>query len=363
MSVFIFIVLLVLLILVHEFGHFIVAKICGMRVDEFGVGFPPRLASITKGETRYSINLLPFGGFVRIFGEQAGEGAGNPRSFTGRPRLAQAAVVLAGITFNLLFAWLALSLGYMVGLPTAKDHVGFGEVQQLHTTIVDVYPNSPAAKVGILPEDTVVSVETGTAKLTDNVSAEAVQNFIASHENESAVVTVQRKGELKIFLAKPEAGIVPDHKVIGMQLDDVGILRLAPHLALLEGGILAEKMTVSTAQGLFSFFASLFSGHASLSQVSGPIGIVGIGAGAVHEGFSAAIILIALISINLAIINLLPIPGLDGGRLLFIIIESVQRKPMSEKITFGLTALGFAFLVALIVVVSYHDITKLISHP
>ena len=128
MDLIVFILILAALILAHEFGHFSVAKLFGIKVEEFGIGFPPRLLKIKKGETLYSLNLLFFGGFVKIYGEDANEGATDPRSFAHKPRLVQAAVIVAGVVMNLLFAWLALSVGYMVGLPTSAEHEGFGTV-------------------------------------------------------------------------------------------------------------------------------------------------------------------------------------------------------------------------------------------
>lgn len=362
MSLIIFILILALLILAHEFGHFSVAKMFGIRVDEFGIGFPPRLLSITWGETTYSINLLFFGGFVKIFGENAHEAPADPRSFAHKPRLVQAAVIVAGIVFNILFAWLALSVGYMVGMPTSSEHLGVGQARDVHTTIVQVLPGSPAQKAGLLPNDQIKSITTGSAQLPEGASATAVQQFIADHQNESDVITVVRAGEEKTFLAKPVEGIASDHKAIGIQLDDVGILQLPPHLALYEGAILTKQMTVAIAQGLGGFLKQIFTGRANLSTVTGPIGIATLGATAVTNGFIATIILTALISINLAIINVLPIPGLDGGRLLFIIIEAIIRRPLPEKISVYFNIAGFALLILLMLVVSFHDVARLV-HP
>jgi regulator of sigma E protease len=352
--------------LVHELGHFAVAKFFGIRVDEFGIGFPPRLLSVTYGETTYSINLLFFGGFVRIFGEDAAEGAQEPRSFASKPRLVQAAVIVAGIVMNLLFAWLVLSAGYINGLPTSVEHEGFGDVQGARVMVTGVLPNSPAALAGVKPEDTIETVETGTAGLdvrTLNTSAQAaaVRNFIANHGDESIIITVVRDGEEKVFLAKPTEGLIDGRKAIGVELDDVGVLRLPVHLAVLQGGLLAYNMTVSTAQGLGTFFAQIVHGAANFGGVAGPIGIADIGAKAVTAGFSAVAVITALISINLALINLVPIPGLDGGRLLVIVLEALLRRPISPRITMAATLTGITLLIILMLVVSYHDVVRLLG--
>ena len=374
MALFIFILILISLILVHEFGHFIVAKAFGIKVEEFGIFFPPRLFAKKFGETVYSFNLLPVGGFVKIFGEQTDESnpsvEADPRSFVHRSRPVQAAVIVAGIIFNILFAWLILSVGYMVGMQTSRDHSGFGQVQNVRTIIAGVVPNSPAEKVGLKAEDVVVGIQTGSAELPAGSDSDQVQAFILAHQDESMVFSVVRNSACEHrdscptqnFLAKPAEGFTPGHKAVGIELDDVGTLKLSPPVALAQGALLAYQMTVGTAAGLAGFFASLVTGGAHWGQVSGPIGIATVGSSAVHSGFAATIFLAALISINLAIINIVPIPGLDGGRLLFIGIEAILRRPISEKTATRFTVAGFSLLVILMLVVSFHDILKLV-HP
>lgn len=361
MSIIFFILVLVGLILVHELGHFSVAKLFKIRVDEFGIFFPPRLFAKRFGETEYSLNWLPLGGFVRIFGESAQEGVGDPRSLVSKPRLVQAAVMLAGIVCNILFAWLVLSAGYIAGLPTSADHTGWGDVRNIRATVAEIIPNSPAQRAGLEPNDVVLSVETGTTKLQENASADEITSFIAAHQEESVIVRVQRDQREQTFLAKPAAGLIEGRKAIGMRLADIGTLTLPPHLALLQGGVLAYHMTVQTAQGLGVFFKNLVSGGADFSAVSGPIGIVALGSTFVSEGYVQLIFLTASISIALALFNLVPIPGLDGGRLLFVIVESITRRPISPRLSVALTVGGFALLITLMVVVSYHDIIKLVG--
>jgi len=362
MTYVLFILLLVVLIIVHEFGHFSIAKLFNIRVDEFGIFFPPRIFAWKYGETDYSLNWLPIGGFVRIFGENYDEGASDPRSFIQKPRYIQALVLVAGITFNILFAWLILSVGYMVGLPTAADHQGFGTVTNARAMVVEVLPNSPAQKAGLMAGDTVLDVQTGTAVLTQNSLSNEVTNFIGAHPDESMVFTVERDGQQREFVAKPASGVVADKKVVGIELDDVGTLKLNPLEAFGEGAVLGWNITQTTAEGLGTFGKQLVTGTANFNDVSGPIGITAFGAAELKQGFAAGAVLMALISINLAIINLIPIPGLDGGRLLIVAIEAVLRRPVSTRVVLNLTMAGFAFLILLIVVISYHDILKLV-HP
>jgi regulator of sigma E protease len=362
MNILFFLLLLVVLILIHEFGHFIVAKAFGIRVDEFGIFFPPRIAAFKKGETEYSLNWLPFGGFVRIFGEQGHEGVGNTRSMASKHRLVQAAVLVAGVAFNFLFAWLLFSAGYMVGLPTPAQHHGVGVVEGAKPTIVAVRDNSPAAKAGLMAEDVVTSLQTGAgATIGSGASAKAIRDFIAEHQDESIIFTVMRGGEKKTFLAKPEEGLIPGRKAVGIELDDIGTLQLSPPLALLQGGLLTKEVTVTAAAELGGFFSRLVRGTADFTNVAGPIGITAFGAAAVGEGIIPTLLLTALISINLGIINLIPIPGLDGGRLLIVAIEGVVRRQVPERLVNAVMVGGFALLIVLMLFVSYHDVIRLLS--
>src|SRR3989339_500950 len=366
MTILIFILILVCLILAHEFGHFIVAKAFKIRVDEFGIFFPPRIAAFKWGETEYSLKWLPFGGFVRIFGEdgeaesaQKTPSSGAPltakdfsastdtRSFAKKNRWIQAAVIVAGIVFNLVLAWLLLTAGYMYGIQTPVQHEGVGVVQNAQTTIVSVLPGSPVDKAGLMSGDIVTSVITGTSQLESGADAEQIRDFIGAHQDETIGFTVDRSGETIQALARPVDGLVEGKKVVGVELDDVGILKLPIHLALVQGAVLGKNITIQTAQGLVGFFSTIVRGQANFSQVSGPIGITSIGSDAVKAGFIETIVLTALISINLAILNLLPIPGLDGGRLFFIIIEGITKRPISKKIAYGFTLVGFGLLILL----------------
>ena len=366
MSLLIFILILVALIWVHELGHFIAAKLFGIRVSEFAIGFPPRLFKIRFGETLYSFGALLVGGFVNIFGENAQEGAGNPRSMASKPRPVQAAVIVAGVVMNLVFAWLALSAGYMAGMPASVGDASVGTVNNARPTVVGVLPESPAALAGVKAGDRVLLLQTATdvldtRTLSTDKQAELVRQFIGAHAERNIILTVDRKGKEETLIAKGVDGLIEGRKAIGIHLDDVGVLQLPVHLAAVQGAVKTWEITVATAQGLSTFLFNVVRGAANWAGVAGPVGIATLGSMAVETGFSAVVFITAVISVNLALINLLPIPGLDGGRLLIISIESIIRRPVSPRVTVPLTLAGFALIIMLMVAVTYHDIAKLVG--
>lgn len=361
MFLLIFILILVALIWVHELGHFTVAKLFGIRVDEFAIGFPPRLLRVHWRGTDYTFNLLLVGGFVRIHGEDPGTSDKDPRSMASKPRAVQAAVILAGVAMNLLVGWLALSAGYMAGAAATPGSTAFGEMRDVRATVSQVLPNSPAQKAGLMPGDKLQALQTGTQKLEPVMSAAEATRFIGEHQDESIVVSVARGAEVQTFVARPEAGFAEGKKALGISMADVGVLQLPLHLALLQGAVSAKDVTILTAEGLGGFLSQLVRGVADFGTVAGPVGIAGVGASAVQEGFAAAAFITALISINLALINLLPIPGLDGGRLVIILVEAVIRRPVSPRVVNSLSLAGFALILLLMVAVTYHDIARLVG--
>lgn len=363
MSILLFIVILVALIIVHEFGHFLAAKRAGIRVDEFGIGFPPRLWGFKRGETLYSLNALPFGGFVKIFGEDKLDADAShqdfSRSLVGRSRGIQAWVLAAGILFNVFFAYALFSLGYLIGFPTPVDHQGLGEVRDAQVLVVNVGGGTPAERAGLSSGDAITALSQGEDTLTPQ-NADEARAFIAAHEDK-IVVSYRRGGQTGEVAVLPQSGIVEGRKAIGVLLDDVGVLRLPPYLAPIEGARLTWRVTEATFLGLGAFFGGVLSGQADFSSIAGPVGIVAYVEDASQIGFISLLSLTALISINLAIINLIPFPALDGGRLFFLAIETIRRKPISVAVTRAANTVGFILLILLMVVVTYHDVLKLFN--
>lgn len=364
LSILIFIIILGVLIVVHEFGHFIVAKKAGIRVDEFGIGYPPRALKLFKWkETVFTLNWIPFGGFVKIFGENPDEesisGPDSSRSFVHKPKLHQAAVIVAGVTFNVIFAWLLISLGFMIGLPTSVTNTNNpSKVENVRLVVTAVAPESPAATAGIKVGDTITSFESGKDTLAKLEPEDAV-SFIGSHGNSEIFLSYTRGSENGKVSLKPVEGIVAGKKAIGISMDSIGTLRLPIHEALWEGGKTTINLTGATAAGIGVFFYDSIRGHSDLSQVTGPVGIVGLVGDASKLGFIYILSFAAFISINLAVINLIPFPALDGGRLLMIIVEAIKKSPINPKIANTINAVGFILLIILMIVVTAHDIVRL----
>ena len=366
MSIIIFIIILAILVLVHEFGHFIVAKKSGIRVDEFGLGFPPKIFSKKWRGTLYTLNAIPFGGFVKIFGEdshsEALSEADKSVSFISKPKWVQALVLVAGVTMNIIFAWLVISLGFTIGIPSPVGYSTLGHVTDVHLVVTEVRPNSPAEKAGLISGDTIIYASSGKIVLNNQtLTAENVSHMISESTSEKIDISYSRgNGKPVVVSIVPDTTIVPGKKAIGIAMDDLGILKLPVHLALVEGARTTWYITESTTIGLLGFLWDAVRLQSDFSQVSGPVGIAGVVGQAQALGFTYLLSLVALISINLAIINLLPFPALDGGRLLFVGIEAIIRRPIKPSIVRWTNALGFALLLILMIVVTGHDILKLL---
>jgi len=375
MTIIIFFIILAILVLVHELGHFLAAKKAGIKVEEFGFGFPPRLWSIKKGETIYSINWIPFGGFVKILGENALEGNEGPvlaadrgRSLSEKPRHIQAGVLAAGVFFNILLAWMILSFGLWFGLPTSREGVPQGyRLEQSQLLVVDVVKGSPAETAGLKNGSVISYLSDGKTKISQPGISD-VQKFVADHNGQSITIGYLNDakstsaGLEKVITLRPETGSSGGPAVIGIAMDEIGILKLPLLVSIWEGLRLTALVGWAIVVALWGLLVGIFQGQtAVLSSVTGPVGLVGIIGTSLSFGFSYLLNLVAVISLNLAVINFLPFPALDGGRIMFLAIEAIRRKALNPKIVNSFNLAGFYLLLALMAVLTYRDIWHLFS--
>lgn len=358
--------MLAVLILVHEAGHFFVAKWAGMRVDEFGLGFPPRAATYKPegSETTYSLNWLPIGGFVKIFGEDLEDiDPDHPdydRSFSAKSTGKQVAVLIAGVAMNMVLAYLLFSLSFMIGKVVAQEN----ENQPLSDTrviITQVLPDSPAASAGIEPGSSLNEVRVGSSTLSgDAITPEGIQDMV-SRATSSPVVVGTTLGDRMNRATLTPAVTQSGDRQIGIAMAEVGTLTLGPLDALRRGARTTVNITEQTLAGFYALLRDAIAGSTEkLSQVAGPVGIADFVGDAADRGTAPLFSFMALISINLAILNLLPVPALDGGRIVFSLIEAVRRKPIPPRVAQIVNGVGMALLLILMILVTYQDILRLL---
>ncbi len=344
---------LALLVLAHEFGHFIVARSRGVRVEEFGFGFPPRLFGFQKGGTFYSFNLLPLGGFVKISGEND-SASSDPKNFSSHSLQARAAILSAGVIFNIILAFIIFSSAVYIGLPidastpllTAKT--GGNEI-----TVVEVLPQSAAESAGIAAGDKILSLESETGEKIIPSSISDIQAFTKNHLSQKIAVEIERGKKSKTLSAILSSSAVSP---LGVAMTEIGIISAPWYKIPLVGLELTVSALWGTIKGLFFIIGLIFSGASVAGLVSGPVGIFSVVSGSLVFGLPVLMSLVAILSLNLAIINLIPIPGLDGGRLLFLVFEAARGKPVGQKVSGLAHTAGFAILIVLMAVITYLDI-------
>lgn len=356
------IAILVLLIVAHELGHFLAAKLFGVRVQEFGVGYPPRAFLFGKiGETEYTFNWLPFGGFVRIFGDE-GEAEQGPGSFMRATRPVQALILVAGVLANAILAWALFAGALTYGIPRVVDNPRPNE--PVHLLVADVVPGSPAEAAGITAGDEIVRVEDSKGAAETPLTPERISEFVRTRGGEQILFSYVRAGATSTVTVRPAHAVIEEQigrPAIGVALVLVNNEPLPPQGALYESLFRTRDAFVLVGNGLWGIMQEAFSGSPNLSGIVGPVGLVGIVSDASSHGVGNILALTGFISVNLAIINLIPIPALDGGRLLLLAVEAVRRRAAPRMAVQLLNIFGVVLIALLMVTVTYNDIARLFS--
>lgn len=354
----IFLIVLGVLIFVHEFGHFIFAKKAGMKVEEFGFGFPPRLYGWKKGETVYSINWIPFGGFVKILGEE-GEHRNDPRSFSAKPFGAKLKVIIAGVFMNFILAVVLLMIVNFLGLRIGiLDEQTASSVRDKQIQIIQIAENSPAKSAGLRLLDEIKGFRIdGQTTLVGNV--QETQDFIKKNAGKRIAILISRNDELLEKEFVPRTNPPEGEGALGVSLALTGVVSYPWHEAIWRGAYDATLITINTVIGYGILFKTLLLKGKLIADVSGPIGIASLTGQAARIGLNYLMQFVALISINLAILNIIPFPALDGGRAVLIIVEKLKGSPVNKKIEQGINTVGFALLLMLMIYVTFKDIVRL----
>lgn len=354
MTLIIFLITISILVFVHEFGHFIVAKKTGVLVEEFGFGLPPRIFGIKKGETLYSINWLPFGGFVKLYGEDYDteiKKSLKKRAFSEKKTREKSAIILAGVIGNFLLAWLIFSYLFTHGVPVPTNKV----------FIEKVIANSPAAKAKIIPGDQIVSLI--SADNNEKVLEKPDQLIKLTKTNAGRKITLTIKRGDKII----KKSIIPrknppiNQGPLGIVITSYEFRKYPWWQAPIYGLLDSLKITAKIFQEISKVFINFITFQKQNVDITGPIGIAKFSGEIVKFGKNAYLEFLALISLNLAVINVLPFPALDGGRLVLVFYEGFTKRKINRNIEKNLNLIGFVVLISLAIIISVNDIINLLK--
>ncbi|MBI4919960.1 RIP metalloprotease RseP [Candidatus Azambacteria bacterium] len=353
----IFILVLAVLILAHEFGHFIAAKKSGLTVEEFGFGFPPRIFGIKKGETVYSVNLLPLGGFVKILGED-GNDTSNPKSFSSKSTGTRGLITVSGVAMNFLLAMSLLIAGYFIGLPQIIDQNNEAIAKNTAIQIVAVSGNSPAEKAGIKMGDAIKSVKIGDKTVAVN-EISVLQDAINANKGKEILFNIQRGKDYFEIKATPRINPPEGEGALGIGLAKTGFISYPWHQSFWLGIKSTFILTWEIIAGFWDLLKNLITAGKTPQGLAGPVGIAVLTNQAAQLGFIYLLQLVAVISLNLTVLNLIPFPALDGGRLLFLAIEKIKGSKVNPKIENAIHSIGMILLLILVALITYRDILRL----
>lgn len=354
-SIITFVLVLAVIVLVHEMGHFFAAKFFKVKVDEFGLGFPPRLFATKKGETEYSINAIPLGGFVKIAGED-GENRQDPCSFAAKPVWQRLVILVAGVAMNLVLAMVLFMVVFASNAPRDVTGVSIDQMEKVARTFVRVDsvtdPNGPAAAAGLQSGDEIVSLGGETIN-----RAEDVQNYTKNHP--AGTVTLKFKRGTQEIEKQVTPRINHPAGALGVGISTMAVTNYGL-LDAIKGGILYTKdLTFFTVTAFYELLRDLIWRHGTDMAVSGPVGIMKMTQNAARMGLIVLLEFMALISVNLAVVNILPFPALDGGRVVFLLIEKLKGSPVSPELEGKIHTFGFMLLMLLMILVTWGDLVHL----
>ncbi len=369
-TIIIFLAVLSVLVLVHELGHFLTARKFGAKSEEFGLGFPPRAIGIYKStegkwkkvygakevkdaaDTIYSLNWLPLGGFVKIKGED-GENS-DEDSFVSRKMWQKAIILVAGVTMNIVLAFALISVGYMIGFPQAiDDEVSGGTVVDPEIQVIELLENSVAFEAGMKSGDVITGI--------DGIEFEnfaALQTYVDKNVGNEIIYEVRRGYEGIEFPMTPEIREETDRGGVGISIVELGTVKYSFFRSIWEGAKTTVLITWLILLAFFNLIKDLIMGAGVGVEVAGPVGIAAITGQAARLGIAHLLQFTALLSINLAIINILPIPALDGGRLIFLLIEKIKGSPIKRETEALIHNTGFILLMILILIVTFNDVSR-----
>lgn len=367
LAIIIFVIILSILVILHELGHFIMAKRASIGVEEFGIGLPPRIFGKKIGETIYSVNWLPFGGFVKLVGEDpTDKRREQANSFYTKTIRERASVVVAGVLVNfilaiIIFYIVLFALNFKVSLPSLFEHQFKFVDQSKQVLVIEVGRDSPAQTAGIKPGESIIRVNG-----TEIGSRDQLQGIIRSAEGRDLTLTLENpsNNQIREVVARPVYNQTLGAPALGVGLGELVTLNYQTLPQKVFSGLIHSYNILDYSIRIFGQLVSSAIQQKDITPVaegvSGPVGIARITQEAVALGAISVLQLAGLLSLNLAFINVLPIPALDGGRFFFIIIEAVTRRRVHASFEKWAHSIGFAFLLALIILVTYNDILKLI---
>lgn len=348
-----FIGLLLALVLVHEWGHFIAAKKAGCTVEEFGFGFPPRIFSVMYHGTRYSLNLLPIGGFVKIEGEDMQDTNPGPTSFGSKSATWRIIILAAGVIMNVVLAVALLTVQGAIGFPTVITSDNEQTLTNHHTYVVEVAPGSPAAAAGITALDRIISIANHP-----NPTIEQVQSITAATINKNLTIVIDRQGVTETLTLTPREFPPEGEGALGVSLAATGLQKVpiwqAPWFGIKRTG----TMLVAIVAQFWQILQKLITDGNVGGALTGPIGIAVYTSEAAKLGVSYILEFGALISLNLALINILPLPALDGGRIIFIVLEKMRGRRLPVSFEQKTHLAGFVLLIALMLFITFRDIGR-----